>query len=41
MTCKSGRVEFQSVSPEGDSLRRIGLKERVGFQLFVELRRRQ
>ena len=26
---------------KGDSLRRIGLKEKVGFQLFVELRRRQ
>ena len=36
----SGRVEFQSVrlSVRGeDSLGRIGLKEKVGFQLFVEL----
>ena len=25
----------------GDSLGRIGLKEKIGFQLFVELRGRQ
>ena len=38
MTCIPGRVEFQSLSPGEGSLGRIGLKEKVGFQLFVELR---
>ena len=42
MTYKSGRVRVSKVSVRrGDSLGRIGLKEKVGFQLFVELRGRQ
>ena len=41
MTCKPVQVEFKSVSPERNNQGRIGLKEKVGFQLFVELRGRQ
>ena len=40
MTCKSGQVEFQSVSPVRRWSREDRLKEKVGFQLFVELRGR-
>ena len=42
MTCICGRVEFQNVSPGIRRSREDRVKGKsIGFQLFVELRRRE